>query len=57
MVPLGSWSEGVPLVPSTAVVFKYLKCANAPGEPLPMLWQVVQAMPLLRLVALWVPRL
>jgi len=56
MVPLGNWSAGRPVaVPSTAGVFRYLKCASAPLLPLVMLWQVVQAMPLARVAALWVP--
>ena len=57
MVPLGSWSAGRPVaVPSTAGVFRYLKCAAAPLLPLVMLWQVVQAMPLARMAALCVPK-
>src|ERR1035438_9396931 len=58
MVPLGIWSAGVPVaVPSTAAVLRYLKWARAAGEPLAMLWQVVQAMPLADTMALWVPML
>ena len=33
-----------------------MKCAAAPLLPLVMLWQVVQAMPLARVAALWVPK-
>ena len=56
MVPLGSWSAGRPVaVPSTAGVSRYLKCARAPGVPFVMAWQVVQAMPLARMMALCVP--